>query len=155
MYDVIIDTREKYPWDFSISKHCNNIIYRKLDTGDYTIDGLEKILAIERKRTTGEIALNIGKDTYRWNKELERLSQIDEAHLILEFSVEDVSIFPQNSTIPNNRWKDIRINGKYILQNLLSYKFKYNVNVHFCIDSFQGFQKCEEILTNVHKEIFG
>jgi hypothetical protein len=153
MYKVIADTREKFPWDFSICDNCDETINLKLDTGDYTIQGFEQDLAIERKRTTGEIALNIGKDTYRWTKELERMSKITYAHLILEFSIDDVSVFPLRSNIPKEKWKDLRINSKYLLKNLFSYKDKYNINVHFCQNEYLAFQKCEEIFNNVYKEI--
>jgi ERCC4-type nuclease len=47
---VIVDTREKTP--FSFTCHGNWIagtVRRKLDAGDYSVEGMEALLALERK----------------------------------------------------------------------------------------------------------
>ena len=45
-FNIIVDTREQKPWDFNDNF---NTTKAKLDTGDYSIEGLEHILCIERK----------------------------------------------------------------------------------------------------------
>ena len=52
---IIIDTREQKPWEFP--GHTTAV--QKLDTGDYSVEGLEDILCIERKQNTSEFAKNI------------------------------------------------------------------------------------------------
>ena len=52
---IIVDTREQQPWSFDF----NEIAVAKLDTGDYSVAGLEEILCIERKKSVSEIANNI------------------------------------------------------------------------------------------------
>lgn len=52
---ILVDTREQTPWEFSHYSTAK----QKLDTGDYTVSGLEDKLAIERKKSVGEIANNI------------------------------------------------------------------------------------------------
>ena len=56
---VYIDTREKYPWSFPADNDFNDSISHKLDTGDYSIQGYEHILCIERKRTVSELVQNM------------------------------------------------------------------------------------------------
>ena len=43
---IIVDTREQQPWDFEFHETAK----AKLDTGDYSVEGLENILCIERKK---------------------------------------------------------------------------------------------------------
>jgi len=52
---LLVDTREKKPWKIKgfYSKRL------KLDTGDYTIEGYEKIIRIERKASIAELHLNL------------------------------------------------------------------------------------------------
>lgn len=45
-FTIIIDTREQQPWEF---EHYSTAS-RKLDTGDYSIEGLENLFTIERKK---------------------------------------------------------------------------------------------------------
>ena len=59
MFNVIIDTREKIPWDMaSVCSSIDNVIIHKLDTGDYAIEGLEHTLCIERKKSICPIGRN-------------------------------------------------------------------------------------------------
>ena len=57
-FSVIVDSREQIPFEFTSSK-IGNIINRKLNTGDYSIEGLEETLCIERKATVNEFYNNI------------------------------------------------------------------------------------------------
>lgn len=51
-FSIIRDTREKEGWNFDFYSSCA-IESRGLKTGDYTLEGLEEILCIERKANTG------------------------------------------------------------------------------------------------------
>ena len=86
--DIIIDTREKHPWHFE--KTSASTTFRKLDTGDYCIDGYEDTLCIERKMSVSEIANNITDP--RFKRELERMAEFQHKFLILELVKHD---FPQ------------------------------------------------------------
>ena len=68
-YTIIIDTREQQPWAF---KH-HSVANRKLDTGDYSMEGFEDIFTIERKKSISEIANNIVES--RFSNALERLGR--------------------------------------------------------------------------------
>ena len=70
---VLCDSREKIPWTFTRATLVDDIEVKKLDAGDYTIKGYEFDLAVERKRTVGEIAMNLTEK--RWPDVLDRLSK--------------------------------------------------------------------------------
>jgi ERCC4-type nuclease len=83
---IIIDTREQKPWEFP--GHTTAV--QKLDTGDYSVEGLEDVLCIERKQNTSEFAKNIIEKRYDdWT---ERMSKFKYKFLLLEFSLSDVEL---------------------------------------------------------------
>ena len=102
-YTVIKDTREQDGYTFEKFNgrytSCEGMIVRKLDTGDYSLVGLEDKLCIERKGRISELAINLGKDKRRFMDEITRMKEFPFKFLILEFSLEDV-IFCSNDEFP-------------------------------------------------------
>jgi hypothetical protein len=145
---IIIDTREKCPYSFftEVTK------VTKLSCGDYSSELLIDKLRIERKATTAEVCLNLGrqKNKDRFFRELEKLKLFPHAIVLLDFPESFVYEFPQNSTIPQFRrpskyeivsgkrkdgewidaWAELRISGKR-LRSLL-YEVGDVVPVVFC-----------------------
>ena len=107
-FTIIKDTREQdgYTFESSSSRYhtCNGMISRKLDTGDYSIEGLEDKLCIERKASVVEFANNVGHDQVRFLKEIERMKDFRYKFLVLEFSLTDLMKFPEGSSIPEGDW---------------------------------------------------
>ena len=122
-YTVIKDTREQLGWDFK------GMIEGKLQTGDYSIVGLENIFTIERKANTAELAKNINEK--RFERELIRMDSLPNSFLILEFTLEDVLQFPFNSTIPKSKWKYLRVSSGYILKRILRMEIDHKVKIIF------------------------
>ena len=60
-YTVIRDTREQEGYYFSEYGLCEGMIDQKLDTGDYSIQGMEDKVCIERKGCVEELAINLGQ----------------------------------------------------------------------------------------------
>lgn len=87
---LIIDTREKHPWQFEADDAFGEILYQKLDGGDYSIKGLENIITIERKASVDELFVNFTKDKERITAEFERLSNHKFKFMIIEQGLEDV-----------------------------------------------------------------
>lgn len=125
-FTIIIDTREQKPWDFP--EHT--ISSKKLDTGDYSIEGLESILCIERKRSVSEIANNITES--RFKDVLSRMSKYRFPFILLEFDLQQVLDFPVGSDIPKSVWPKVKISPKYILKCILEMSILYNIYVIFC-----------------------
>ena len=93
-FTIIVDTREQLPWEFD----GHSTSSRKLDTGDYSIEGLENIFCIERKRSVSEIANNISEK--RFVDVLDRMSQFSHKFMLLEFTLNNVLDYPVGSTVP-------------------------------------------------------
>ena len=60
-FTIIVDTREQTPWEFGF----HNTAKRKLDTGDYSMEGYESLFTIERKRSVSEIANNLSENRFK------------------------------------------------------------------------------------------
>lgn len=125
-FTIIADTREQTPWDF---EHYV-VAHKKLDTGDYSIEGLEDILAIERKRSVSEIANNISEK--RFDDVLERLNNYKHKFILLEFTLNNVLDYPVGSTVPKKLWGNLKITGKYILKYLTEISLKYDIHIIYC-----------------------
>lgn len=133
-YTVIRDTREKegYGWTFSSTTSCLGTKRGTLKTGDYTIEGYEDILAIDRKGGIEEVAINVLEA--RFEKEMERMDSFKYAFILLEFDMQAVIDFPNNTRIPYARRKTLKYNGYFILRKLMEIQLKHKVKIIFCGD---------------------
>lgn len=127
-FTVIVDTREKQPWNFNSSRVLGREV-TKLDTGDYTVEGVEDKLCIDRKASVSELAQNI--TTKRFVNELKRIKEYPHAFLILEFSASDVFNFPDSADLPPAVKKRIRVNGNFLMRCLSRMQIKYDFNIIF------------------------
>lgn len=144
---IIQDTREKSPFDFNF--YDCDITVATLKTGDYTIQGYEDIIAIERKCSTSELAGNLGKNKIRFDNAIERLSNLEHAYIVCEFSREALYSFPKNSGIPKSKLKYVRMNGKYMVKCLYEYEEEYGIKTIFCNNKQEAEEKVIEIFTKV------
>lgn len=87
---VLVDTREKTPFDFGqFSNWIGEVRRCKLSVGDYSVQGMEKILALERK-TLSDLVTTLIHERPRFFKMCEKLSQYRWRALIIEASYEDI-----------------------------------------------------------------
>lgn len=143
-FTIIVDTREQIPWEFGF--HVTS--KRKLDTGDYSIEGLEDKLTIERKRSVSEIANNITES--RFKDVLERMSKIPHKFILMEFDLEDVYNFPVGSDIPKKLWDKLRVTSKYLLKYLTELQLNYDIHIIYCGCS----ENAEKVAVNIMKRIY-
>jgi hypothetical protein len=87
---LLIDTREKQFFDFEPDDAFESIKYTKLDAGDYSLEGLQHLIVIERKKSVDELFINFTKDKERIKAEFERLKDHKFKIMMLEFSCEDM-----------------------------------------------------------------
>lgn len=127
-FTVIVDTREKQPWNLQSSRVLGKEI-TKLDTGDYTVEGLEDKLCIDRKASVSELAQNV--TTKRFADELKRIKEFPHAFLILEFTADDIFNFPDSADLPPAVKKRIRVNGNFLMRCLSRMQIKYDFNIIF------------------------
>lgn len=143
-FNIIVDTREQQPWSFSDYSVAN----KKLDTGDYSVEGLENIFAIERKKSVSEFANNITES--RFKDVIERLSQLKHSFILFEFNLEDVLIYPVGSNVPKKMWNKIRISPSFIIKHILEIQMNHNIKIIFCGDS----DNAEKIATHILKKVY-
>lgn len=143
-FTIIIDTREQQPWTFEHYTTAN----RKLDTGDYSIDGLEHILCIERKKSINEIANNITES--RFADVVERMTGYKYAFVLLEFDLEQVLNYPIGSNLPRRLWDKVKITPAFIMKHILELQINHNIKILFCGCSSNAEKMAEYILKKVH-----
>lgn len=144
-FTIIIDTREQKPWSFSYQATASH----KLDTGDYSIEGYQSLLAIERKRNVAEIANNITEK--RFKDVVDRLSKIKHSYILLEFDLEDVMRYPIGSDIPKRLWDKIRVSPGFILKHLVDLQVDHNIKILFCGNSTNAEKMALSIMRKIHK----
>lgn len=144
---IICDTREQegHEWAFGDFP----IINRKLESGDYSLEGLEDVVCLERKKSPSEVAINIGKDKARFVRELERMKLIPFSYLICEFSLTEALSFPKGSNIPKSKLSQVKITGKYIVSFLSSLEKKYGIKVIYAGDRESAIEQAISILNTV------
>lgn len=76
---AVVDTREQTPWTLDPIR----TVRRKLDTGDYSVNGLEHVVALERK-SLGDLLGCIGGDRERFEANIERLLTYPSRAIIVE-----------------------------------------------------------------------
>jgi ERCC4-type nuclease len=127
-FNVIVDTREQTPFDFA-SSSIDSVLFMKLDTGDYSIEGLEDKLAIERKGSVSEFYGNITEKRF-W-KEMDRMQKYPYKFIIFEFSVSDVEMFPYGSGLPKSVMAKLKITPAYLMKCIAKIQVKYGIHVVF------------------------
>lgn len=177
-YKVIKDTREQDGWFFSSYDKCSGMEVGTLHTGDYTLEGFEDIICIERKASVSEISTNLGKKKKAFYNEIERMRDFQFRYILLEFSASDLIDYP-NSLLKTEedketyrRYKDgeialpnfkrfqvvrqTKITGRYLLKALMEISLHYDVNVMFCDNKHNAFMICNSIFKRLnesfHKE---
>lgn len=126
---IVVDSREKYPYTFN--GEDVELIYDKLDTGDYSLDGLSNHVIIERKMSVSEISQNLINK--RFTRELDRMVEIPHCFIICEFSLQNVLDFPTGANLPPKIFKKIKISGNFILKRMCEIMRDYpHVHILFC-----------------------
>lgn len=120
---VLRDTREQQGWNFVPSSRCLGTVEATLTSGDYTLEGYEHLLTIERKATTAEWAKNVCKE--RFVRELERLEAYRWPFLICQFTYQDLLNFPKGSGIPPHLWRRLRLRPDFLIKKLDEWMLVY------------------------------
>lgn len=111
---IIIDSREQHPYEFQ------DAITKTLKSGDYSIEGLEDRITIERKDKQDAYA-SLGRGRVRFEKELKRLSKYEYAAIVIEC---DLPSFLEPPAFT-------RMKPKAAVNSLISWSVKYGVHIFF------------------------
>jgi ERCC4-type nuclease len=151
LFTVIKDTREQDGYFFSAFNTCAGMIEQKLDTGDYTIQGFEDKICIERKGCVEELAVNLGQKKQAFLNEIERMKVFPHKFLVLEFSLEDLVKFPDETRIPVKNKASLKITGKYMLKCLFEFQLYNDVHILFCGNKYNAFLAVSSILKRINE----
>lgn len=84
---IIIDTREQEPYSFD--PRLAGAVRRALPAGDYSLDGLEGVVAVERK-TLDDFVSTVIHSRSRFREELRRLGGYAAACVVVEAGLDDI-----------------------------------------------------------------
>ena len=82
---ALVDTREKRPLDLSPLRTAA----ATLPTGDYSVKGLQHVIAIERK-SEGDLLACVGRERARFDREVQRLLAYPVRALVVESTWEQL-----------------------------------------------------------------
>lgn len=119
---ILIDSREQTPYAFAGAQYQGTTATTgTLTTGDYSLQGLSDLIALERKSLSDLTGtLTTGRD--RFKRECERGKGFQYFGLIIEASIEDVRKHNYRS----------RMTPQSLLQTLATYSVRYGLHVHWC-----------------------
>tara|TARA_R110000824_G_scaffold160810_1_gene335751 strand:+ start:3535 stop:4038 length:504 start_codon:yes stop_codon:yes gene_type:complete len=150
-YTVIKDTREQNGWHFSEYDKCAGMEIDTLHTGDYTLKGFDDLVCIERKASTAEIAMNLGKKKRPFQAEMERMRDYPFSFLICEFDIDDLLVFPENSKVPQRARAYVKVTGKYLLKCLIEFQIWYDTKILFCGNKNNAFLVTNSIFKRLNE----
>lgn len=85
-FKFVVDTREQKPYRFQ-----ENDVRKKLDTGDYSIEGLEDKITVERKSLDDFVNSVIpNRGWKRFQKELRRMQELERSCIVVEGNWHDI-----------------------------------------------------------------
>lgn len=87
---IIQDTREKKPIDFKDDMDFPSVVVRKLNCGDYSLDGFEDIIVIERKANGDELLSNITTEKERLDAEFQLMGNIKHKFVVIESEISEI-----------------------------------------------------------------
>lgn len=121
---ICVDSREQAPWHFlSIRGDAKDndapiLVQTKtatLKTGDYSIEGLENQLCVERK-SKDDLFGSLGGGRRRFQAEFERMAKMKHSALVVECSVSEVLFQPPRMS---------RMDPKTIMRSWISWSIRY------------------------------
>lgn len=130
---IVVDTREQYPlW-------TTNVIRKKLNAGDYSIEGYEDKIAIERK-SGADLLATLSKGHERFKREIERGLKLDYFAIVIEEPLQSVYY---NMHIGGEH---TQMKGSTALKILITISMKYKVPFFFCHSRAEAMILIENIL---------
>lgn len=131
---IVIDSREKRAWSFT-PERIGGVVQKALPAGDYSLQGYEMQIAIERKSFADYIATIIHSRD-RFTRELAILKSYPRAWIIVEGSFDDLL---------HGRY-DSQVNPKSLSAITASLMVAYGIPVLFATDRACACALAEELL---------
>jgi DNA excision repair protein ERCC-4 len=113
---AIIDTREQMPYAFPCAT-----VRATLTSGDYSLQGYETRVAVERKRPV-ELFTCFTTERDRFRREFERLAAYDYAAVVIEGDLTSCAVLPSRYS---------RVSPSTVINSLISWSIRYGVAIWF------------------------
>ena len=134
---VVIDTREQRPYEFRSPS-----VAGALAVGDYSLAGLEHLIAVERKEVNDLVGC-LGPGRERFERELYRGRSLDYFALVIEASLGDLVA---------GRYRS-EMSSQSVVQSLLAFSVRYRLPVFFAGSREHGQLVTEGLLAKYGREI--
>jgi len=134
---ILIDTREQNPYSFQTESETAT-----LPTGDYSLEGGEHLIAIERK-TLNDLIGCLTSGRGRFERELFRGRALDYFALVIEASLSDLS---------NGEYRS-KMLSKAAVQSLLAFSVRYDLPIFFAENRKYGARVTESLLLKYAREL--
>ena len=136
---VVVDTREQEPYLFDPERVTTT--RRALPAGDYSLEGREDQVAVERK-TLEDLVATVIRSRKRFRKELERLAGFEAACVVVEANLSDILTRGYRSGAHPNA----------VLGAVLSIVVDFRLPVFFCSDRQAACRFVEGYLRRAHRK---
>ncbi len=136
---IVVDSREKEPYTFD--SRCD-VVRRALPAGDYSIEGFEDSVAVERKSLEDFVSTVI-HNRQRFNRELQRLNKYEAACVVVESNMRDVLTGHYRSGA----------HPSSVFGSVLSIIVDFKIPVFFCSDRQVDCRFVEEFLLRYHRKV--
>jgi len=137
---VVVDTREQEPYSFDPERV--EAVRHALPAGDYSLQGMEHLVAVERK-SLEDFVQTVIRSRERFRKELLALQTCASACVVVEASFQDViSGQYRSGAHPNS-----------VIGSTLSIIVDYNIPVFFCSNRQAARLFVEEYLVEFHRKV--
>jgi DNA excision repair protein ERCC-4 len=137
---IIVDSREQAPYSFE--GRGVKVIRRALPAGDYSLEGFEHLVAVERK-TLEDFVFTVIHSRGRFFKELRCLSAYDASCVVVEADLRDILGGRYRSGAHPNS----------VLGALVSIVVDFGIPVFFCSDRQAACRFVEGFLLRYHKKV--
>ena len=134
---IIVDTREQEPYAFD--PRLAAAVRRALPAGDYSIEGLEERVAVERK-TLDDFVSTVIHSRRRFHEELQKLTGYRAACVVVEAGVLDVLLHRYRGDAHPNA----------VLGSALSIILDFRIPVFFCSNRQAACQFVQAYLLAAH-----
>jgi DNA excision repair protein ERCC-4 len=138
---IAVDTREQRPLDFPGFA----VMRKTLPTGDYSMQGFEDRIAIERKSKTDAWGC-VADGRARFERCLGRLGQLERAAVVIECSLSEFQVPPARVE---------RVNAAMAVGSYLSWMVQFRVPVIWCDNREFAARVVVRLLASFYKHLRG
>jgi ERCC4-type nuclease len=118
---ILVDSREQCPFPFV--NYDVEIVQGTLQAGDYSLPGLESLVAVERKSLPDLVAC-LGRERDRFEHELERLRSYEAAAVVVESPMQCLALGEYRS----------KLDPKAAYESVVAFMCRYRLTFYFAQD---------------------